>query len=249
MTRQPTGAEGGVAGAVAEARMPVSFRTIKAEILKRIHARVWLPGELIPGEEDLAREFGCARVTVNRALRELAEIGIIERKRRAGTRIAEHPLREARLEIPVVRVEVEARGAQYRFSILSRKRMDAPEPVRARLDLPADAEMLHVRCLHFADNRPWQFEDRWIHVAAVPEIAQESFATLSPNEWLVKNAPFSEMEIGLSAVAANAEEAALLGLERGTPLFVFDRTTWLLDQPITHVRMLHPPGYRMVSRF
>ncbi|WP_306029160.1 hypothetical protein [Stappia sp. MMSF_3263] len=43
--------------------------------------------------------------------------------------------------------------------------------------------------------------------------------------------------------------AALLGLERGTPLFVFDRTTWLLDQPITHVRMLHPPGYRMVSRF
>lgn len=230
-------------------RVPNSFRAIKAEILKRISERVWLPGELIPGEEDLAREFGCARVTVNRALRELAEIGLVERKRRAGTRIAEHPLREARLEIPVVRSEVEARGAQYRFSILSRERLEAPEAMRARLDLPAGTPMLHVRCLHFADNRPWQYEDRWIHIAAVPDIAGEPFERMSPNEWLVKFAPFSEMEIGLSAAAASGEEATLLAIQPGAPVFVFERTTWLIDQPITHVRMLHPQSYRMVSRF
>lgn len=230
-------------------RAQTSFRTIKTEILRRIRDRIWQPGELIPGEEELAREFGCARVTVNRALRELAQIGIVERKRRAGTRIAEHPLREARLEIPVVRVEVEALGAQYRFSVLSRETLAAPEAMRARLDLSGEVRMLHLRCLHFADNRPWQFEDRWINLAAVPDIEEETFDTMSPNEWLVKNAPFSEMEIALSAKAATAEDAELLGIATGDPLFVFERTTWLLDQPLTHVRMLHRPDYRMVSRF
>ena len=228
---------------------PVTWQTIQNEALRRIRDREWKPGQMIPHEADLAEELGCARATVNRALRELAEIGLVERKRRAGTRIAEHPLREARLEIPVVRSEVEARGAQYRFSVLSRERLEAPEAMRARLDLPAGTPMLHVRCLHFADNRPWQYEDRWIHIAAVPDIAEEPFERMSPNEWLVKFAPFSEMEIGLSAAAASREEATLLAIEPGAPVFVFERTTWLIDQPITHVRMLHPQSYRMVSRF
>ncbi|WP_349359184.1 UTRA domain-containing protein [Stappia sp.] len=231
-----------------EQRALVSFRTIKTEILRRIRDRVWQPGELIPGEEDLAREFGCARVTVNRALRELADIGVVERKRRAGTRIAEHPLREARLEIPIVRDEVEGRGAIYRFTVLTRETLPAPEAVSAHLDLPAGTAMLHLRCLHFANNRPWAYEDRWINLAAVPDIAGEPFTGMSPNEWLVKNAPFSEMEISLGATAATAEEAELLALSPGDPLFVFERTTWLLDQPITQVRMLHRSDYRMVSR-
>lgn len=236
------------AGATAP-RAATSFRTIKAEILRRIRDRVWQPGELIPGEEDLAREFGCARPTVNRALRELAEIGIVERKRRAGTRIAEHPLREARLEIPIVRDEVEARGASYRFTILTREIVPPPLPLRARFDLAPDARLLHVRCLHLADGRPWQYEDRHIQLAAVPEIEGERFEHFSPNEWLVRNAPFSEMEIVLAAAAATAGEAELLAIRDGDPVFVFERSTWLLDRLITHVRMLHPPGYRMVSRF
>lgn len=73
----------------------VSFRTIRDEMARRIAERRWLPGALIPGEEALAREFGAARATVNRALQELARAGLIERRRRAGTRVARHPVREA----------------------------------------------------------------------------------------------------------------------------------------------------------
>jgi GntR family histidine utilization transcriptional repressor len=109
--------------------------------------------------------------------------------------------------------------------------------------------MLHVRCLHMADGRPWQYEDRYIQLAAVPEIEHETFGHFSPNEWLVRNAPFSEMEIVLGAAAATAQEAELLAIRDGDPVFVFERSTWLLDRLITHVRMLHRADYRMVSRF
>ncbi len=71
------------------------------EVLRRIHCRDWEPGEQIPNEADLALEFGCARATVNRALRTLAESGVLDRKRKAGTRVALHPVGKATLNIPI----------------------------------------------------------------------------------------------------------------------------------------------------
>ena len=49
-----------------------SFQQIKDHILQRIHAGEWKEGDQIPTEAALGRQFGVARMTVNRALRELA---------------------------------------------------------------------------------------------------------------------------------------------------------------------------------
>ena len=62
-----------------------SWQSVQDEVLRRIHNRIWKPGAQIPNETDLAKEFNCGRTTVNRALRELAESGILERKRKSGT--------------------------------------------------------------------------------------------------------------------------------------------------------------------
>lgn len=64
------------------------WQTIQDKVLRRIHARDWAPGSVIPNEADLTIKFGCARATVNRAQRALAEAGILERRRKAGTRVA-----------------------------------------------------------------------------------------------------------------------------------------------------------------
>ena len=49
-----------------------SWQAVADEVLARIRRRDWAPGDLIPNEVDLAGEMGCARTTVNRALRHLA---------------------------------------------------------------------------------------------------------------------------------------------------------------------------------
>ncbi|MEL6336872.1 MAG: GntR family transcriptional regulator, partial [Pseudomonadota bacterium] len=50
-----------------------NWQRVQDEVLRRIQSREWKPGEMIPHEAALATEFGCARTTVNRALREIAE--------------------------------------------------------------------------------------------------------------------------------------------------------------------------------
>lgn len=222
-----------------------SFRDIKQEMERRIAARVWQPGATIPAEEELAREFGSARATVNRALQEMARAGVVERKRKAGTRVAQHPVREARFVIPLVRQEIEARGASYRYELLERSVDAPPRHVRERLDLTGRAGMLHVRCLHRADGAPWQYEDRWINLAAVPAARGEPFEEIGPNEWLVRNAPFSRADFSFRAARADAAERAVLGLADGDAVFVAERATWIGVQAVTFVRLVHPPTYEL----
>src|SRR5690606_25245128 len=96
-----------------------SWRGVHEELLRRINEREWPPGSAIPNEADLAAEFGCARTTVNRAMRELAEAGLIDRKRRAGTRVTLLPTSRVVLDIPIIRLEVEQRNAVWSYGLLA----------------------------------------------------------------------------------------------------------------------------------
>lgn len=225
-----------------------AYQVVQREILARIRNKTWPPGTRIPGEVDLAAEFGCARATVGRALRELAEAGVLERKRRAGTRVTLNPVRRATLEIPMVRQLVAETGRTYGHELLFRALETPPEAIRARLRMAVGVRMLHARCLHRADGRPFQMEDRWINLDAVPEAASIDLTITSANEWLIREVPLSTAETMLSAAAASETEAALLGCPPGAPLLDIERTTWLGDLPITTVRLLHPPGFRVVGR-
>lgn len=222
-----------------------NWQAVQDEVRRRIAGRVWKPGDFIPNEADLAREFGCARATVNRALRELAEAGILDRRRKAGTRVAANPVRRARFDIPLVREEIEARGLSFRHAVLLRETEVPPPEIRARMGTPAEASLLHLRTLYTAGGAPYALEDRWINPEAVPRIGAEDFAGISPNEWLVREIPFEGGDFTFSAITSSAAEATALGCADGVGLFVLDRATWTSGRVITAVRLVFHPGYRM----
>ena len=214
-------------------------------MLRRVRDGTWKPGAPIPNEADLAREFGCARATVNRALRDLAEAGVVERRRRAGTRVAVAPGGRARLAIPLIHRDVAERGGRYGYALVSAGLAPAPPGVRGRLRLDGEAELLHVRALHLADGRPHAFEDRWIDPRVVPAILSADLARVSANEWLVENTPFSIGDMRISAAAADAETARHLEVAVGAPLLLVERTTWRDGQAITFARQFFAPGHAM----
>lgn len=224
-----------------------SFRAIRDEIARRISNKTWEPGTLIPGEEALAAEFGAARATVNRALQELARSGLIERKRKVGTRVAPNPVREARFVIPIVGDQIKQSGADYEYRLLDRAIEKASMDIAQRLQIDPGTEVLHLKCLHLADGKPYQFEDRYINLVTLPHAREQDFTARGPNEWLVNDAPFSRAEFTFLAATAAEEEERLLGLAPSSPVFVGERRTWLRDQVITFVRMVHPPSHRITT--
>jgi GntR family transcriptional regulator, histidine utilization repressor len=220
------------------------WEDIKAEVLRRIRARDWPPGGMIPTEEELASEFGVARATVNRALRDLAGAGVLERKRKAGTRVTALPIRKATLDIPVIRQEIEARGQTHSFQVLKQVFMSPPVPVASRLGLDPATRLLYLETLHLADNLPFAHETRWLNSDNLPRPLPD-FHALSANEWLVAHVAYVTGDIAFTAEGANAREAAVLGVAPGTALFITERMTWTAESPITFVRLAHAPGYRV----
>ena len=215
--------------------------TIHARILDGTHR----PGDKLPRDEDIAAEFGCARTTVHRAMQALAEAGVVERRRKGGTTVRTDPVARATLDIPITRLEVEARGARYGYQLIDLARAAAPPTVTAACELPAPHEMLRIRALHLADARPYIFEDRWIDLETVPEIERVDLTAVSANEWLVLNRPHSRFTLGIFARGASAEDARMMEVDDGTALLILERTTWIADAPITFVRATTAPGYRL----
>jgi cytochrome c-type biogenesis protein CcmF len=53
---------------------------IRADIQERILSGAWPPGHRVPAEHELMAEYGCSRMTVNKALSALAAAGLIDRR-------------------------------------------------------------------------------------------------------------------------------------------------------------------------
>lgn len=225
-----------------------TWQSVRDEVERRIQTRLWPVGAALPKEEDLAAELGCARVTVNRALRDLADRGILTRKRKSGTRVAEFPTRNVRLSVPVLRKEIEAQGSTYGYALLAQKEAPPPAPIRAALQV-GDAPALHLQSLHLANGRPFAFEDRWINLQTVPEAQSVDFERLSANEWLVGHAPLTRGEMSFGATSLDGTMAKTLGAQVGESALTSERRTWNDTQPVTHVTLIYAPGHRIETSF
>jgi GntR family histidine utilization transcriptional repressor len=223
---------------------------IRHDIEQRILLGEWAPGFRIPMERELMETYGCARMTVNKALSALAASGLIERRRKAGSFVSQPLSQSAVIEIPDVRAEVEAIGQVYRLEVISRQQRRSTPADMERLNVQSPRQVLAIHCRHFAGRRVHAFEDRLIDLASVPEAADISFADEPPGTWLRGHVPWSEAENRISAFNADSMLASHLEVKEGSACLQVERSTWRGKRPITAVRMFYPgETYRLVAHF
>ena len=212
---------------------------IRADIETRILSGEWKPGHPIPAEHALMAEYGCARMTVNKAIAAMAAAGLVTRRRRAGTVVAAPAAERAVMEIADLAEESASLGLSYRFTILARA-----------VELTAEGPMLAVTTLHERGGEPLALEDRRISLSAVPEAAEERFDDVPPGTWLLQHVAWSEAEHVIGAHAADAALARRLGIPPGAACLTLDRRTWQGGELITEVRLTYPASrHRFTSRF
>ena len=217
---------------------------IQAKILDSTYG----PGDKLPKDDDIAIELGCARTTVQRAMRDLSDSGLVERRRKGGTHVRADPVTRATLDIPITRREVEQKGGIYGYQLVKQQMAETPLSVAANFGLQSPQLMLRIQAIHLANQRPYIFEDRWVSTLTVPEITQVDLAQESANEWLVRNRPYSRCDLRFYATKADSHYASMLNAELGEALFVMERTTWIGADPITSVKAVTIPGYQLLTQ-
>ncbi len=210
----------------------------------------WPPGRKLPSEPVLAEQFGCARMTVGRAIAALVDAGLLVRRRRAGTFVAAPRVEETVLEIHDIQAKVRAAGRCYDFDHVQRRRRAANAKDARRLLVDIGVPVLAVRGVHKSDGAPIALEERLINLRTVPQARDQTFKDTAPGSWLLVEVPWTEAEHQIEAINADEATAALLELKPGAACLRVDRRTWRADSSVTWVRLTFPGDqHRLTGRF
>jgi GntR family transcriptional regulator len=210
---------------VADERLPL-YQRLRDEIAEKIAGRVWLPGQLIPTEAELAASHGIAVGTVRKAIDALVADGLVERQQGRGTFV-----RRPRFDASLFRFFRHSgldKDAVPESRLLEREVVAAtPVHVCEALNLQPGERTIRLSRLRLVDEKPFLREQIWLpHAQFAPLLAVaegEIGDLLYPAYERLCGEVVARAEEVLTIGAADADDARLLGVGFGAPVVVIDR--------------------------
>ena len=182
-------------------------------------------GAAVPTEQELGAIHGVSRITARRALDELAQHSLVERKRRVGTRVCFRtptaPI-EGHIDQAVDSLIAFGRGTQVR--LIEFGEVAASGVVTERLALDTGARVVRALRIRLADDAPLGAIESFVPAAIGAILTREALAT-EPLLELIRGGGHA---IGagsqiISAVPADPALAALLETEARAAIIRVDR--------------------------
>ena len=230
-----------------------AYQRIKNAILDNIHSGKWQAGKAISTEMALAEEFSVSRMTVNRALKELSEERVLERRQGSGTFVAQQQFNHTFVEVRNIAQDLQSANKNYRAEVVSKRALTAEmlddelrrkfgideNTARAQLDGSDAAVLYEVKIIHFADDQPIQFEERWVDAKKVPAFIEQDFSVVNTSDYLIAKSPLESGSYTIRALAAPDDIAEFLQIASQSPTLVLRRQTYSAGSTVTFVKMWH----------
>jgi GntR family transcriptional regulator len=208
-----------------EAEKPSSrHAAIAAALRSRIESGALQPGAAIASEADLSAEFAVSRGTVRQALAALRGEGLITGGRGRRPVVARPTLAQSFDEMISFSAWAESIGRVPGARTLELVRRPADALESAGLDLEPDTPVFQYRRLRLLDGEP-----ALIEVCTFIEPVGRLLLDIDMDHGSVyaqlgaRGVVFYEAEQTIAAIAANAEQTALLGVGRRAPLLRVNR--------------------------
>ncbi|MCG8593674.1 MAG: GntR family transcriptional regulator [Kiloniellales bacterium] len=209
-------------------------------------------GALLPGEQELSRDFNVSRITAKRALDELADAGLVVRQRGRGTSVS------FRAPSPPVRSSVDGllenllmMGLKTEVRLLGFGYVAASEEIARALGCQAGAAVQRAVRVRSLEDRPLSYLTT--HVPeAIGRAYDEGDLARTPLLALLERGGIKvgSAEQVITATLADTTVAPLLEVEIGAPLLQVTRIVAdEAQRPVEHLAALYPPEryqYRMV---
>lgn len=217
---------------VAQDKSGPLYRQVAEALRAEIEGRL-RPGEAIPTESELERRFGVSRITVRRALDELARAGLVTRRRGSGTFVTRPKVTEQLGVLHSWAEGMRAQGLEPRTVDCEILRIAPPAWVAQalRLDPDASAAVLRVQRLRHAGDEPLCLMVDYLPHYIAPDLPERGLEGESLYETLERRYKLipGRVEDTVSARGATMFEALLLGVSPGAPVLYVTRLTYGAD--------------------
>jgi len=208
------------------------YQQIKTLILRSLQAGEWKPGDTIPSEMDLAARYRVSQGTVRKAIDELSTDNLLVRRQGKGTFVATHA--EQHIQYRFLRLlpdagSLAAQGSAER-RIIECRRLRAPAEVARQLELRPGDPLLQVKRVLAFSGSPAILEDIWLPGGPFKGLTVETLSDDKGPMYALFETQFGVRMVRaaekLKAVSADADAAALLGVEVGHPLLSVERLAY-----------------------
>lgn len=216
------------------------YSQVKEYILKLISDGQLKPNDRVPSENELVAALGVSRMTVNRALRELADDDLLIRLAGVGTFVATARPHSHVMKVRNIADEIHARGHEHLAKVLALEEVVADESLVDRLEVRPGDRLYHSLILHLESGQPIQLEDRYVCPRVAPDYLKMDFTKITPNVYLTRIAPLYTAEHVIRAVQPSARVRRLLRMAANEPCLVIRRRTWSNGRPVGLAELSHP---------
>lgn len=228
------------------------YYQIRERLIEQIHSRALKSGDALPSEQELAGTLGVSRMTARQALKSLCELGFAYSEQGKGTFVSASKLEKNFRQVLSFSEEMAQRGLKASSRVLSAEVCAAKDEIAASLQLHSGEKVFRLRRIRMANSAPMGIESSSIPQRLCPDLLEH----LEPSKSLYKQlAQRYRIEIAIAeeeveASLARAEEARLLGISKGSPVFVFTRVSYLQSgQPAEYVKSTYRGDrYKITNR-
>ena len=224
----------------AESGVPL-YLQVERSLQQRLDQGEWQPGEQVPTEGEMCRDYGVSRVTLRQALARLVDRGLLTRERGRGTFVRNTSLTAGARGVTSFTTELAHLGMDAGAKLLSRRVLPAGEAdVADVLQLDEHAPVLELRRLRTGAGQPMGVQTSLLPLDRFPGLEltdlddRSLYATLRDRYGLV---PVEAVETFTVSGVPEAV-ATILDVPAGAPAFHVERLTLDVHGPFEHVRSL-----------
>lgn len=216
----------------------MKYLRVREHLRKR--AKSMRVGELLPSESELCAEYGVSRITVRRAVDDLAKDGLVVKEQGRGTFVAKPIVAQKYSErfaesIQGFYGEMTARGEQVSTRVLGQRVIYASPDLAEILQLAASDELVELVRLRSVNGEVNHIVHTFLPASLFPETATADFSEGSLYEFLRTRyaADLHSTHLTIEVALASEDEAELLQVASGSPLLqVSSRVSNAAGEPL-----------------
>jgi len=222
--------------------LPLYYQ-IKNIIREMIENEEIKPGEMLPAERELCEIQGVSRMTVNKAIMDLVNEGIVYREQGKGTFVAVPKEKHEISKLKDFTEEMESKGLKSSTHILSFIVKPATKQLKIVLNLQAnESSVIEIIRLRITNEEPLAIETAWIPNNIFKGLTEDviegkSLYSIFREKYGVDLAMAKQT---IEPIILNEYEANLLKQKENSVALMFKRTTYLKDgSPIEHTNAIY----------
>lgn len=204
------------------------YHQLKEILKENIESGVWKPGDRIPSENELRKQYDVSRNTVIKALEELVQEGLLRREQGRGTFVSSPKISHSLTGFYSFSNVLRANGLEPKDVILVLERRIAKPSIARHLQLTGSREVWVLKRLRCAGDEPIMLETSHLPQNRVPRIEREDLENRSLYDYLEQKHGIlvTRAKEIFEPVLIRDYESRYLRVPEGYPALLLDRIAY-----------------------